>query len=74
MFELIVKTLPGPVVDLSLSTQFQANNLDYNDYVGRLAVGRVKNGTLAAGQYVALPRRRKPANRLRSPRSTAGAA
>ncbi len=34
-----------------MPTQFQANNLDYNDYVGRLAVGRVKNGTLAPGQY-----------------------
>src|SRR5207245_1734670 len=30
---------------------FQANNLDYNDYVGRLAIGRVKNGTLATGNY-----------------------
>jgi GTP-binding protein len=35
-----------------MPTQFQANNLDYNDYVGRLAVGRVKNGTLAPGQYM----------------------
>jgi GTP-binding protein len=51
MFELIVNTLPGPMVDPAVPTQFQANNLDYNDYVGRLAVGRVKNGTLAPGQY-----------------------
>ena len=51
MFELIVDTLPGPVVDPHMSTQFQANNLDYNDYVGRLAVGRIKNGKLAIGNY-----------------------
>src|SRR4026209_1303662 len=51
MFELIVQTLSGPIVDLAAPTQFKANNLDYNDYVGRLAVGRVKNGTLAPGQY-----------------------
>src|SRR5258706_8271498 len=51
MFELIVETLPGPSYDPAMPTQFQANNLDYNDYVGRLAVGRVKNGTLAPGQY-----------------------
>jgi GTP-binding protein len=51
LFELIVGTLPGPVTDPAAPTQFQANNLDYNDYVGRLAVGRIKNGTLAAGNY-----------------------
>ena len=51
MFELIVQALPGPVIDTGATTQFQANNLDYNDYVGRLAVGRVKNGALTQGQY-----------------------
>ena len=52
MFDLIVETLPGPSYDPAMPTQFQANNLDYNDYVGRLAVGRVKNGTLAPGQHM----------------------
>jgi len=51
LFDLIVQTLPGPLVDATAATQFQANNLDYNDYVGRLAVGRVKNGKLTAGNY-----------------------
>ena len=52
LFDLIVGTLPGPPGDVEASTQFQANNLDYNDYVGRLAIGRVKNGTLkSAGLY-----------------------
>jgi GTP-binding protein len=51
LFDLIVETLPGPVVDPAAPTQFQANNLDYNDYVGRLAIGRIKNGTLATGTY-----------------------
>jgi GTP-binding protein len=51
LFDLIVETLPGPKADTSASTQFQANNLDYNDYVGRLAIGRIKNGKLAAGTY-----------------------
>ncbi len=53
LFDLIVQTLPGPLVDAAVPTQFQANNLDYNDYVGRLAIGRVKNGTLTtAGVYL----------------------
>jgi len=52
MFDLMVSTLPEPSYDPAMPTQFQANNLDYNDYVGRLAVGRVKNGSLAPGQYM----------------------
>jgi GTP-binding protein len=51
LFDLIVQTLPGPEGDSAAETQFQANNLDYNDYVGRLAIGRVKNGKLTPGMY-----------------------
>ena len=56
LFDLIVQTLPGPVVDPTIPTQFQANNLDYNDYVGRLAIGRVKSGTLVSGSMYMLCR------------------
>ncbi|HXG53209.1 MAG TPA: translational GTPase TypA [candidate division Zixibacteria bacterium] len=51
LFELIVDTLPGPAVDPDAPAQFQANNLDYNDYVGRLAIGRIKSGRLTPGPY-----------------------
>ena len=52
LFDLIVGTLPGPEIDPEQPTQFQCNNLDYNDYVGRLAIGRLKHGALqAAGLY-----------------------
>jgi GTP-binding protein len=51
LFDLIVEALPEPVADATATAQFQANNLDYNDYVGRLAIGRVKNGRLATGNY-----------------------
>jgi GTP-binding protein len=50
LFELIVEALPGPLVDAAAPLQFQANNLDYDDYVGRLAIGRLKSGKLAVGQ------------------------
>ena len=46
LFDLIVHALPGPRVDPDARTQFQVNNLDYDDYVGRLGIGRVTNGTL----------------------------
>jgi GTP-binding protein len=52
LFELIVGALPGPSVVAEGPPQFQCNNLDYDNYVGRLAIGRVKNGELAtAGTY-----------------------
>ncbi len=49
LFELILSDLPGPAVDPAVPTQFQANNLDYDDYVGRLALGRVVAGEIVAG-------------------------
>jgi GTP-binding protein len=54
LFDLIVDALPGPVVDPDQPTQFQCNNLDYNDYVGRLAIGRVKHGALQSAAPYAL--------------------
>ncbi|MBI3786119.1 MAG: translational GTPase TypA [Deltaproteobacteria bacterium] len=56
LFNLIVKRLPGPLGDADATTQFQANNLDYNDYVGRLAIGRLKNGRLNSGSLYTLCR------------------
>jgi GTP-binding protein len=52
LFEAILGILPGPFVDVGAPTQFQANNLGYDDYVGRLAIGRLVAGELrAGGQY-----------------------
>jgi GTP-binding protein len=49
LFDLIVSALPPPRFDPDAPTQFQANNLDYNDYVGRLAIGRIVSGELHSG-------------------------
>ncbi|HUI26684.1 MAG TPA: GTP-binding protein, partial [Candidatus Kryptonia bacterium] len=52
LFDLIVAALPAPRFDADATTQFQVNNLDYNDYVGRLAIGRIVSGELrSAGLY-----------------------
>ncbi len=56
LFNIMVEALPGPAVDPDMPLQFQCNNLDYNDYVGRLAIGRVKNGVLNSGGLYALCR------------------
>ncbi len=54
LFEAIVAQLPGPEVAPEASPRFQVNNLDYDDYVGRLALGRVIAGTLVAGESYSL--------------------
>src|SRR5713226_804719 len=49
LFRAITERLPGPEVDPDATVQFQANNIDYSDYVGRLAIGRVVAGSIVAG-------------------------
>jgi len=52
LFATVLRALPGPLHEPEAPTRFQANNLGYDDYVGRLAIGRVVAGELvAAGQY-----------------------
>jgi GTP-binding protein len=54
LFEAIITHLPGPDVSPEASLQFQVNNLDYDDYVGRLAIGRVIAGAIVAGESYSL--------------------
>src|SRR5216683_5003789 len=49
LFETILNHLPGPEVKPDSILQFQANNLEYSDYVGRMAIGRVVAGSVRAG-------------------------
>src|SRR5216684_4501324 len=57
LFDGIVAHLPGPEVDPDATLQFQVNNIDYDDYVGRLAVGRIVAGSMTATQNYSLCRR-----------------
>ncbi len=54
LFEQIVETIPGPKEQRSDSLQLLVANLDYNDYVGRLAIGRIYSGEIAIGDQVAV--------------------
>jgi GTP-binding protein len=56
LFELIVKTIPQAPGTADGDLQILVTNLDYSDYLGRLAIGRVFNGTLRSGQEVNLSR------------------
>ena len=56
LFDLIVTALPGPANNPDGLIQFQVNNLDYNDYVGRLAIGRIVSGVLHSSSTYSLCR------------------
>ncbi|HET7186288.1 MAG TPA: translational GTPase TypA [Terriglobales bacterium] len=54
LFESIVATIPEPGGDPQATLQILVANLDYSDYLGRLAIARVFNGTLRTGEDVGI--------------------
>ena len=54
LFESILASIPAPSYDPQAPLQFLVTTLQYSDYVGRIAVGKVVNGALRHGQEVAL--------------------
>src|SRR5699024_11641521 len=52
IFENISQPLPAPLDNADEPLQLQVTFLDYNDYVGRIGVGRVSRGTIKVGQQV----------------------
>ena len=45
LFDTIMEVIPGPVIEVDAPFQMLVSDLDYSDYVGRLAIGRVFNGS-----------------------------
>ena len=54
LYDSIIEHIPAPVDNREEPLQFQVALLDYNDYVGRIGIGRVFRGTMKVGQQVAL--------------------
>ncbi len=52
LFEAIIKYVPAPQMDKTAPLQMLVVTLDYNDYVGRIAIGRVFSGTLKKGESI----------------------
>jgi len=52
LLETILKYVPKPKGDASAPLQMQVASLDYNDYVGRIGIGRIIRGTISIGQQV----------------------
>ncbi|HVH87753.1 MAG TPA: translational GTPase TypA [Terriglobales bacterium] len=57
LFEAILEHIPVPQGDVNGPLQIQVANLDYSDYLGRLAIARVFNGTLKNGEEVGIAKR-----------------
>ncbi len=57
LMDAIIEHIPPPRVEEGAPLQFLVSNIDYDDYVGRIAVGRVFNGAIAEGQPVLLVKR-----------------
>ena len=54
IFDTILKEIPSPSRDVENSLQFQPALLDYNDYVGKIGIGRVAQGTIKLNDMVLL--------------------
>ena len=57
LFDAILEHIPAPKGDANGPLQIQVANLDYSDYLGRLAIARVFNGTLKNGEEVGIAKR-----------------
>ncbi len=54
LFKVILENIPAPDVDTEAPLQMLVNTLDYDDYVGRIVVGRVVRGAIHNGETIAL--------------------
>ena len=54
LFEAILQHVPPPPTELDAPLQLQISTLDYNSYVGRIGIGRIRRGVIAPGRSVAL--------------------
>ncbi len=54
LLDMLLEKIPGPEVEPEAPLQLLVTNLDWSDYVGRIAIGRIQSGTMTKGQQVDL--------------------
>ncbi len=54
LFEAILRHVPPPVGDKTKPLQLQVTTIDYSEYLGRIVIGKIHNGTIRSGQQAAL--------------------
>ena len=57
LFQMIISNVRPPEGDQSAPLQMLVTNIDYNDYIGRIATGKIFNGKISSGETVALVKR-----------------
>ena len=63
LFETIVDYIPAPEGDPDAGTQMLVSTIDYNEYVGRIGVGKVDNGTISVNQEVMVVNHHDPSKK-----------
>ncbi len=54
LFELIIKEVPAPVVDIEAPLQLQVANIDYDDYLAHIGIGRLRQGGLKVNERIGI--------------------
>lgn len=54
LLDMVLAEIPGPEVELNAPLQMLVTNLDWSDYVGKIAIGRIESGKICQGQQVAV--------------------
>ncbi|MFZ3131691.1 MAG: translational GTPase TypA, partial [Desulfosporosinus sp.] len=65
LFSVILEHIPAPVVDLDAPFQMLVTTLDYDDYVGKISVGRIVRGTVHQNENVILIKRDESLERVK---------
>jgi GTP-binding protein len=65
LFKEIIQNIPGPIADNTTTPQFLITNLDYDPYVGQIAIGRLNNGELEMNKTYSLCGEKKITKNLR---------
>ena len=68
LYEAVLAHVPAPAAEVDKPLQFQISTLDYNSYVGRIGIGRIRRGSVRPGQQVTPATAMKTAARRKSPR------
>ena len=66
LLDTIINYIPAPVGDPEASTQVLISTIDYNEYVGRIGVGKVDNGVVKVNQEVVVVNHHEPERRIKT--------
>ena len=68
LFDTILEYIPAPEADVDAPFQMLVSSIDYNEFVGRIAIGRIERGTIKQNQEIAVCNYHDPDAAPRRPR------